>query len=205
MSALPPKADIVWHRGNVRFVSIADIGPYYSITSSAATIPCAACLWRGWGDKNRSPLARTMGARKFCMKSSGPYSTLCIAEGYRNHRNPDFIGGYLVNITTLGISEKPLRNTLEQTGENCEETNSDDHAWRCRYARHSYNFIRETDKRRGLRLRPRPPDHVRSDGFASHANSIEIRRGQLTIIASGKFLDANSWIGHAQNGLEEAR
>ena len=24
MSALPPKADIVWHRGNVRFVPIAD-------------------------------------------------------------------------------------------------------------------------------------------------------------------------------------
>ena len=40
-----------------------------------------------------------------------------------------------------------------QTGENYEETNSDDHAWRCRYARHSYRFIRETDKRRGLRLR----------------------------------------------------
>ena len=25
MSALPPKADIVWHRGNVRFVPKADI------------------------------------------------------------------------------------------------------------------------------------------------------------------------------------
>jgi hypothetical protein len=47
----------------------------------------------------------------------------------------------------------PLRFTLKQTGENCEETNSDDRAWRCRYARHSYRFIRETDKQRGLRLR----------------------------------------------------
>jgi hypothetical protein len=36
---------------------------------------------------------------------------------------------------------------------NYEEANSDDHSWRCRYARHSYRFIRETDKQRGLRLR----------------------------------------------------
>jgi hypothetical protein len=40
-----------------------------------------------------------------------------------------------------------------QTGENYEETNSDDRAWRCRYARHSYRRICETVKRRGLRLR----------------------------------------------------
>jgi hypothetical protein len=33
MSALPPKADIVRHGGNVRFVPIADIAPH-SITSS---------------------------------------------------------------------------------------------------------------------------------------------------------------------------
>jgi hypothetical protein len=42
---------------------------------------------------------------------------------------------------------------LEATGESYEEANSDDHAWRCRYARHSYRVIRETDKQRGLRLR----------------------------------------------------
>jgi hypothetical protein len=40
-----------------------------------------------------------------------------------------------------------------QTGENCEETNSDNRAWRCRYAGHRYRFICETDKRRGLWLR----------------------------------------------------
>ena len=46
-----------------------------------------------------------------------------------------------------------LRCTLKQTGEKYEETNSDDRVWRCRYARHSYHIIRETDKRRGLQLR----------------------------------------------------
>ena len=46
-----------------------------------------------------------------------------------------------------------MRCTLKQTGENYEETDSDDHAWRCRYARHSYRFICEIDKRRALRLR----------------------------------------------------
>jgi len=35
-----------------------------------------------------------------------------------------------------------MRCTLKQTGENYEETNSDDRAWRCRNARHSYRFIR---------------------------------------------------------------
>jgi hypothetical protein len=29
MSALPPKADIVWHRGNVRFVPKADIASLF--------------------------------------------------------------------------------------------------------------------------------------------------------------------------------
>jgi hypothetical protein len=44
---------------------------------------------------------------------------------------------------------------LKQTGENYEETNSDDHAWRCRYAGHSYSFNRETDGRRGWQSRLR--------------------------------------------------
>jgi hypothetical protein len=46
-----------------------------------------------------------------------------------------------------------FRDTLKQTGENYEKANSDNRAWRCRYARHSYRFICETDKRRDLRLR----------------------------------------------------
>jgi hypothetical protein len=44
---------------------------------------------------------------------------------------------------------------LKQTGENYEETNSDDRAWRFRYARHSYRFIRETDVRRDWQSRLR--------------------------------------------------
>ena len=83
-----------------------------------------------------------------------------------------------------------MRCTLKQTGENYEETNSDDRAWRCRYARCSYRFICETDKRRALRLRrlsrlllriadialievntAKPPDHRETCGLASRANS----------------------------------
>jgi hypothetical protein len=36
MSALPPKADIVQHGGNVRFGPLAEVGQLHSITSSAA-------------------------------------------------------------------------------------------------------------------------------------------------------------------------
>lgn len=63
------------------------------------------------------------------------------------------------------------RKSLKQTGENYEETNSDDRAWRCRYARHSYRFIRVSGLRRLSRLllgidvalievkTAKPPDH----------------------------------------------
>jgi hypothetical protein len=81
---------------------------------------------------------------------------------------------------------------------NYEEANSDDHAWRCRCARHSYHFIRETDKQRGLRLRrlsrlmlsiayialivvktAKPPDHC---------DLTALRPAQILL----KFFEANS-------------
>jgi hypothetical protein len=54
MSALPPKADITERVRNVRFVPEADIGHYYSITSSTAVStanpefsqPMLSRLWR---------------------------------------------------------------------------------------------------------------------------------------------------------------
>ena len=100
---------------------------------------------------------------------------------------------------------------MNLTGENCEETNSDDHAWRCRYARHSYRVIRETDKQRGLRLRrlsrlmlriadialivvktAKPPDHCDLVALRPAKFLLEIPRRQ--------FLDRP-----CPNGPEEAR
>jgi hypothetical protein len=89
--------------------------------------------------QNLTSLRREYPSANFVENSSGPHS--CIGEGYRNHTNSAFHRRLPCRYLLRWYFAK--RCTLKQTGENYEETNSDHHAWRCRYARHDYRFIRE--------------------------------------------------------------